>query len=207
MGNRDLRSRAILQKGHPVVCFADAKGARHSLEKDLEKLAPAVQPFEDLDTLALFYGMDPTQLAATVDEYNVGVRRRDDAFGKPIRDDVEAIDEAPFYAARLWPKVHHTCGGVQIDDRARVINVDGSPIPGLYAAGEFVGGIHGADRLGSCATTDCLVFGRLAGRNAANEANDHTSDHTSDHTTLPPPAQGGEDNIKPPTTNPPTSNY
>jgi len=43
------------------------------------------------------------------------------------------------------------------------------PIPGLYAAGEVTGGVHGAVRLGSCATLDCLIFGRIAGQNAAAE--------------------------------------
>ncbi len=77
--------------------------------------------------------------------------------------------EPPYYAMRLWPKVHHTMGGVCIDTSARVINIDGQVIPGLYAAGEVTGGVHGACRLGSCAITECLVFGRIAGRNAAAE--------------------------------------
>jgi len=42
-------------------------------------------------------------------------------------------------------------------------------VKGLYAAGEVTGGIHGACRLGSCAITECLVFGRIAGSNAASE--------------------------------------
>ena len=61
-------------------------------------------------------------------------------------------------------------GGVQIDENARVIDVNQKPIPRLYAAGEVTGGIHGACRLGSCAVTECLVFGRIAGQNAAAEA-------------------------------------
>ena len=47
------------------------------------------------------------------------------------------------------------------------MHVDGYPIPGLYAAGECTGGIHGGDRLGSCATLDCIAFGRIAGHNVA----------------------------------------
>jgi succinate dehydrogenase/fumarate reductase flavoprotein subunit len=57
-------------------------------------------------------------------------------------------------------------GGLHINDQAQVLDLDGHAIHGLFAAGEIVGGIHGADRLGSCATLDCLTFGRLAGRNA-----------------------------------------
>ncbi len=59
-------------------------------------------------------------------------------------------------------------GGVQINAHAQVLDLDGRPIPGLYAAGEVTGGIHGACRLGSCAMTECLIFGRIAGRSAAS---------------------------------------
>ena len=84
-------------------------------------------------------------------------------------DDAQAIDEPPFYGVRLWPKVHHCMGGVKTDLECRVVDMDLQVIPGLYAAGEAVGGIHGACRLGSCATADCLVNGRIAGQTAAKE--------------------------------------
>ena len=77
------------------------------------------------------------------------------------------LAEAPFYAARVWPKVHHTMGGVEINDKAQVIDLDGAVIPGLYAAGEITGGIHGGCQLGSVAIIDCLVFGRIAGKSVA----------------------------------------
>ena len=60
-------------------------------------------------------------------------------------------------------------GGVEINEKAQVINTKGNPIPGLYAAGEVTGGIHGTNRLGGNALTDITVFGRIAGENAAKE--------------------------------------
>lgn len=168
LGNRYERSMAILKMGHPAVCLTDSDhGARHSLEKDLHKCEPAVKPFRTIPDLAEFYGMNPKVLQETVDEYNAGVKQGKDAFGKPFRNDLGPIVEPPFYATRLWPKVHHCMGGVQIDEEARVLHIDGYPIGGLYAAGEVVGGVHGGDRLGSCATLDCLSFGRIAGNSAA----------------------------------------
>jgi succinate dehydrogenase/fumarate reductase flavoprotein subunit len=62
-------------------------------------------------------------------------------------------------------------GGVRINPMGQIIDLDGNAIAGLFAAGEVTGGVHGACRLGSCAITDCLVFGRIAGRNAANTTN------------------------------------
>jgi fumarate reductase flavoprotein subunit len=58
-------------------------------------------------------------------------------------------------------------GGVEINNKAQVIDLDGAVIPGLYAAGEITGGVHGACRLGSVAIIDCLVFGRIAGKSVA----------------------------------------
>jgi flavocytochrome c len=165
LGNRFERSMAILELGHPAVCLTDSDGAQHSLKSDLESLGPAVKSFGSLNALAHNYGMDYDVLNNTVQQYNKGVEAGTDAFNKPLRGDLKPIALPPFYAVRIWPKVHHTMGGLHINTDAQVMHIDGHPIPGLYAAGEAAGGIHGADRLGSCATLDCLSFGRIAGRN------------------------------------------
>lgn len=59
-------------------------------------------------------------------------------------------------------------GGIYTDMQAHAMDiVNDKPIPGLFAAGESTGGVHGAVRLGSCAVTDCIVYGRIAGQEAA----------------------------------------
>lgn len=65
------------------------------------------------------------------------------------------------------PSAHHTMGGVRIDSKTQVLNIDGEIIKGLYAAGEITGGIHGSNRMGGNAVVDTVVFGRIAGLNAA----------------------------------------
>jgi len=168
LDNRYNRSLAILKIGHPAVCIADSEGAKHSLKKEMDQLLPAVQSFETIADLATEYGIDAEHLKATIDQYNRFVAEgTDGAFGKPFRDDLKPISSPPYYAARLWPKVHHCMGGVHIDQDARVLNLDGDPIVGLYAAGEVAGGVHGGDRLGSVATLDCLFYGKVAGRTAS----------------------------------------
>jgi flavocytochrome c len=167
LSNRYERFTAILKVGHPVVCLTDSIGAQHSLKEDLESLAPAVKSFGTILDLARAYGMDSDVLNSTVRKYNKGVEAGSDAFNKPLRDDLKPIVQPPFYAVRLWPKVHHTMGGLHINEEAQVMHIDGYPIPGLYAAGEVTGGIHGSDRIGSCASLDCLSFGRIAGQNVA----------------------------------------
>ena len=84
-----------------------------------------------------------------------------------MRKELPYIDTAPFYAAKRVPTVHHTMGGIQINTKSEVLNAEGNVIPGLYAAGEVTGGIHGANRLGGNALADINTFGRIAGKNAA----------------------------------------
>ena len=76
----------------------------------------------------------------------------------------------PFYAGRVTPVVHYTMGGVRVDGRGRVVlnerraaKTGEATIEGLYAAGEIVGGVHGKNRLGGNALTECAVFGRRVG--------------------------------------------
>ena len=76
------------------------------------------------------------------------------------------LNSPPIYASPRVPTVHHTMGGIRIDVHARALNSAGQPIPGLFAAGEVTGAIHGTNRLGGNAITDVFVFGRIAGRNA-----------------------------------------
>ncbi len=166
--DRKQRSEAIIATRHPCLGIVDVKGAL----QDSESLGTClkhgkVKPFETLKELATAYGVDSTELEKTVGAYNAGVQANaTDAFGKLLGRSATPVARPPFYAIRLWPKVHYTCGGVRIDDRARVLDARGRPIKGLFAAGEVCGGIHGADRLGGCALTECIVFGRIAGRAA-----------------------------------------
>ncbi len=95
---------------------------------------------------------------------------KDEAWGRYLQKDAKPIGQAPFYAMRLTPKIHHCMGGVNINTSAQALDIETyKPIPGLYAAGEATGGVHGAVRLGSCATLDCLIFGRIAAQNAVKE--------------------------------------
>ena len=58
-------------------------------------------------------------------------------------------------------------GGIQINEKAEVLNKEGKVIANLFAAGEVTGGVHGANRLGGNAVADFVVYGRIAGTNAA----------------------------------------
>ena len=121
---------------------------------------------ETLEELAAAINVDPTNFVNAIDGFNKSVAGENDEFGRTLFKD--PIDQGPFYAAPRIPTVHHTCGGVKINEKTEVIDVEGNVIDGLYAAGEVTGGIHGANRLGGNALSDILVFGRIAGKEVSS---------------------------------------
>ena len=169
LSDRKRLSDAILETGTPCIGIADSAAVGISgwdIGKAIKK--QVVRVFETIEDLSGYYGIPLGPLKKTIKDFNKGITEGvDRAFGKPVLKNAAPFRDPPYYAIRLWPKVHHVSGGVGIDVNARVIDLDRKPIPGLFAAGEVTGGIHGANRLGSCAITECLVFGRIAGRRAA----------------------------------------
>ncbi|MBQ4401085.1 MAG: flavocytochrome c [Synergistaceae bacterium] len=173
-GRRDVISNAtIAQTGQVMYSIFDSEGGFYAGVKELppaelENLTSKGYLYvgDSLEDLAKKVGIDADGLKATVARYNELVAAgKDTDFEK---DEVELpIAKAPFYCVPLSPTLHHTMGGLKINTEAQVLREDGSVIPGLYAAGEVTGGIHGSNRVGGNALTDCVVFGRIAGKNAA----------------------------------------
>lgn len=117
---------------------------------------------ETLEELAGKLNMDPAVLQATVDSYNASVDSGEDAaFGRTLFGC--KLENGPWVATARTACIHHTMGGVTVDTEGHVLREDGSVIPGLVAAGEVTGGIHGANRLGGNAVVDTVVFGKIAG--------------------------------------------
>ncbi|MDM8518259.1 flavocytochrome c [Desulfobacterales bacterium HSG16] len=170
--DRKQRCDAIFKTGHICIGIVDARGAEKaafSLQSCLK--SGKIKAFEKLSDIAMEYKMPPDKLESTVKAYNLMIKNKEqDEFGKLLQQDsAQLLEKSPFYTVRLWPKVHYTSGGLGINANAQVIDLDGQPIPGLFAAGEVCGGIHGASRLGSCALTECIVFGRIAGQQAVKK--------------------------------------
>ncbi len=124
---------------------------------------------DSVEELAAAMDIDAATLQETIDNWNTCVANKSDpdfgrtSFAEPL--------EGTFYAITVQPGVHHTMGGLTIDTSAEVLDgVHGNVIPGLFAAGEVTGGVHGANRLGGNAVADFTVFGRIAGQSAADYA-------------------------------------
>ena len=73
----------------------------------------------------------------------------------------------PFYVAIITPIIHYCMGGLEINTKSEVIGANNKPIPGLFCAGEVMGGVHGNNRLGGNSLLDCVVYGRVAGQTCA----------------------------------------
>ena len=114
-------------------------------------------------------GVDAAAFAETMDKWNGYVEAKNDPdFGRTSF--ANPLNTAPYYAVKVTAGVHHTMGGLKINANTEVLNEKGEVIPGLFAAGEVTGGVHGANRLGGNAVADFTVFGRIAGAAASDYA-------------------------------------
>mgnify|MGYP002245132484 CR=1 FL=1 len=133
-----------------------------------------VKKADTLDEMAKLINVPVDHLKAAVAEYNKAASNKGtkDKFGFVATNTDDApMTEGPWYACLKVPTVHHTMGAsasIRLPELwTRMVN----PFPGLYAAGEVTGGIHGANRLGGNAIADVFTFGRQAGASAAHKNN------------------------------------
>ena len=114
-------------------------------------------------------GVDAAAFAETMEKWNGYVEAKNDPdFGRTSF--ANPLNTAPYYAVKVTAGVHHTMGGLKINANTEVLNEKGEVIPGLFAAGEVTGGVHGANSLGGNAVADFTVFGRIAGAAASDYA-------------------------------------
>ena len=124
---------------------------------------------ETYEELGKAMGVDAAAFAETMDKWNGYVEAKNDPdFGRTRF--ANPLNTAPYYAVKVTAGVHHTMGGLKINANTEVLNEKGEVIPGLFAAGEVTGGVHGANRLGGNAVADFTVFGRIAGAAASDYA-------------------------------------
>jgi urocanate reductase len=141
---------------------------KNNFNETIDELVAAGRAYkaDTLEDLAAQIGVNADNLVAAVEDFNKHVESGEpDEFGRTLYQ--WKMDTPPYYAGARKPTVHHTMGGIEINTEAQVVDTSGNVIPGLYAAGEVTGGIHGTNRLGGNALADINTFGRIAGRNAA----------------------------------------
>jgi len=164
---RDAASAAILKQRDGMAYLIIDEGIPKSL-RQIEGYfhLDLVKEGATLKELAGKIGVPDGALEETVAKYNAAFDAKNDSeFKRP--DLPRPIRNPKFYAIGVQPGIHYTMGGLKIDTETRVIGKDGKPIPGLFAAGEVTGGVHGANRLGGNSISETITFGLIAGNSAA----------------------------------------
>jgi fumarate reductase flavoprotein subunit len=122
---------------------------------------------DSYEALAQKMNVPADQLKKTLGTWNNAVKNKNDTeFGRTTGMDND-LSKAPFYAIKVAPGIHYSMGGVKININMEVLNKEGKPIPGLFAAGEVTGGLHGKNRIGGNSIADIIIFGRQAGIKSA----------------------------------------
>ena len=169
MWTRDKLSDAILGQTDKKAFLVFDQSVRESLatiENYAQQglLTSAETPAELAEALQL----PVSAFVETMEKYSRYQSTGEDKdFQRKAEDMPRPLTEAPYYAINVEPVIHHTMGGIKINAQAEVVNQAGKSIPGLYAAGEVTGGVHGGNRLGGNAVADIIVFGQIAGTSAA----------------------------------------
>lgn len=119
--------------------------------------------------LAKEIGCTPEHLQKTFQTYNaIAEGKQKDPWGKKFFHNMPVDINDDFHVSVMEPVLHFTMGGIEINDKAQVLNAEKKPFEGLYACGELAGGVHGANRLGGSSLLGCVVYGRVAGDSASN---------------------------------------
>ena len=131
-----------------------------NIDTDAQTIVQTIREYDEM----LMAGKKPTDVDKKFAIYTIGysVRNEDGTYQRDTYD----LENTELLFRILAPATHHTMGGLLVDTERRVLDTQGHPIPGLFAAGEVTGGIHGGNRLGGNAITEVLVSGRIAARNA-----------------------------------------
>lgn len=175
LDRRDVMSKAILAQTDGLGYFVFERKAADDwgmFDWDIDEINTMTDngywaEGKTLEEACAAFGIDAKAVAEEIETWNADCKTgKDSRFG--YRGEMFPIGEGPYCIFATTPTIHYSMGGISIDQDARVLTSDKTPIPGLFAAGETTGNIMGTNRLGTTAVLDCTVFGRIAGTSAAN---------------------------------------
>ncbi len=171
MAARDAVTAAInkLPEKSATLIFDSGVRARAKAVEHYVKMG-FVKQADNIKDLAEQVNVPADQLQKTLDGWNAAVKnKKDPEFGRKTGMEHD-LSAAPFYAIKIGPGIHYTMGGVKINTNTEVLDQNGKPIQGLFAAGEVTGGLHGENRIGGNSVAEIIIFGRQAGIKSAEYA-------------------------------------
>lgn len=169
---RDAMSAAVLEQTGKSAFLVFDQGIRESLKAIESYDAQGLLAFGNTpEELAEKLGIPAQTFAKTIKTYNQYQKKgNDDDFARKGSEMTRSLENAPYYAVEVAPAIHHTMGGLKINTKAQVLNNSNEVIPGLFAAGEVTGGVHGGNRLGGTAVADIVIYGRIAANSVVSYA-------------------------------------
>jgi flavocytochrome c len=172
LGHRDYVSGMIFKQkelgNYPIRLVLNSKASnildfhtRHYSGRGLMKKMSGAELAKDIKG-------GSAALTTTFNDYNaIADGKKKDPWGKKFFPSVPLSVNDTFHVALMEPVLHFTMGGIEINDKAEVLNSTHAPFDGLFACGELAGGVHGANRLGGSSLLGCVVYGRVAGDSAS----------------------------------------
>lgn len=169
LGNRKIVAQEILKVKDVIGVVDSTSVEKAGWDLDIALKKGIIKSHMHLDELADDYSIPTTLFIQTITDYNTMLTtNQKDPFNKVIEPWMTPILKPPFYSMKITPKTHYSLGGLVTDEDTYVLDNNGKIVHGLFAVGEVTGLTHGANRLGSCSVTECLVMGRIAGRKVIN---------------------------------------
>ncbi len=168
LDTRDKVTAAIngLSEKSAYLVFDSGVKSRVKAIEQYEEMGFVLQA-DSIEALAEEMGVPADQLKTTMDTWNSAVKNKKDAEFERTTGMDNDLSHAPYYSIKIAPGIHYTMGGVKINTNTEVLDKNGSPIPGLFAAGEVAGGLHGQNRIGGNSVAEIIIFGRQAGIKSA----------------------------------------
>ncbi len=179
-GDHTNTYHTVTQPNARAICFWDARVHQDYATRSVVETAPPLDKMkvalehggegviaaslDEVERFASAHGFDGARTMATIRDYNERTRSGWETLVPGRADVCEALDRAPFYALIVYPAITFTFGGLAIDATARVLREDGTPVPGLFAAGSDAGGAYGTGYAGGLALA--MTFGLVAARSA-----------------------------------------
>jgi len=150
-----MNDEVIRRFGIPAAGFYQFKGI--------------IEDVGTLDQLSAKLEVDIEVIRSVIQSYQEAAEAGEDEFGKVVFP-VVFSEKDHFHISYITPALHYCMGGLEINSQAQVLKAGETklPVPGLFAAGEVTGGVHGTNRLGGNSLLECVVFGRVAGQSAAH---------------------------------------
>ncbi len=174
--------RALLTQPQGLAFQIFDDKVKHLLRDEYHIPQVTMAQADTIEELAARLDIDPEGLARTVREFNAAVQQdvpynptvkdgRSTVGIEPVKSNwAQTIDTPPYLGYAVTCGITFTFGGVKIDTRGQVVTNGQEPIPGLYAAGEMVGGLFYYNYPGGSGLSAGMVFGRLAGTSAGRDA-------------------------------------